>query len=355
MSKLSKLTLVMPTYNRQSYALRGMSYWSNRGVTLYVLDGSPEAISEQKLTSFADNIHYYHMSVSLYKRLEFSMGLVVTEYSALISDDEFFIPSSLEACIQELDSQSELVSCIGRTMQIFKSASGVFGMAQYLEMENYSVFQDDAVERMVGHMSSYTCSTIYSVVRTTVWKRSISIITQKEFPAFAIGELQFELAVCYQGKSRVIPELMWIRSWETMPTRGTDISLVVENAFENWWCDPGKSDQHAELLSIMGIALANGMDDELYVAEGVKAALDAYVDWLQPKTYIQRLKKNKAKYLNPVLISNIKKLLAIFKRPRRLSETRILDVAKELADSGVGVNYNELSEIESIVTAFHSN
>jgi len=99
---LSKLTIVIPTYNRQSYALRNMRYWSGRGAIVHVIDGSPVTISKDDLVGLADNIHYHHHPNSLYERFKYSLQLIRTDYSALLSDDEFFLPSASEVCINEL-------------------------------------------------------------------------------------------------------------------------------------------------------------------------------------------------------------------------------------------------------------
>ena len=110
-NSLAKLTLVVPTYNRHSYALRNMFYWSGRSVTVHVLDGSPTPISLPELSGLAQNIHYHHLPVSIFDRLRIATELISTDYCALMGDDEFFIPSALESCIAELDLYSDLVSC----------------------------------------------------------------------------------------------------------------------------------------------------------------------------------------------------------------------------------------------------
>ena len=88
----------------------------------------------------------------------------------------------------------------------------IIGWPAYTEMANYAVLQDDPIARMIHHMNLYTCSTIYSVIRTPVWKQAVGISSKKQFSVFALGENQFELAICYQGKSKVIQNLMWLRS-----------------------------------------------------------------------------------------------------------------------------------------------
>src|SRR3989344_526322 len=111
MSLLSKLTLVIPTYNRQRYVLRNMRYWSGSMVTVHVLDGSEQAIPPQEMAELTANINYHNLPIPLLDRFRKAVGLVQTEYAALMADDEFFLPDALQACIRELEVDETLVSC----------------------------------------------------------------------------------------------------------------------------------------------------------------------------------------------------------------------------------------------------
>ena len=83
MSLLSKLTLVIPTYQRQRYALRNMRYWSGSEVTLHVLDGSEQPIPAEEMAGITANINYHHMPVSWIDRIEKAGNLVQTKYAAM--------------------------------------------------------------------------------------------------------------------------------------------------------------------------------------------------------------------------------------------------------------------------------
>ena len=108
--KLAKLTLVMPSYERQSFVIRSMKYWSNKNVKLVVLDGSKRPIKSSflKTLNLNKNIYYKHSKSSFVKRLQKSTSLVKTKYVALIGDDEFYVPSALSKCIDELDKNKEV-------------------------------------------------------------------------------------------------------------------------------------------------------------------------------------------------------------------------------------------------------
>ena len=353
---LSKLTLIIPTFNRQAYALRNMRYWSGREAIMHVFDGSFSAIAAKELSGLDDNIYYHHLPISMVERLKRSIDFISTEYTALMCDDEFYIPSALDACIRELEVRSDLVSCMGRCIRFNFTKQGITGTIGYPVMENYTILQNDPIERMVAHMYPYIPSTIYSVVRSTVWKRSLSTFLQKEFSAFAIGELQFELAVCYQGKSMVIPKLMWLRSMEGEPIRGNDPSLIPENTFQKWWNDPAKQQERSDFLNIMGAILAETVDKIAELSAGVKKALDVYVQGIDPKLgFTKKIKQIILCFLPASLQIPLKSILCAIRKNPLCVEKSIVAVAKDMADTGVYVDFQELSKIESIVLAFHSN
>ena len=105
---LSNLTLVMPTCNRQNFAIRNMKYWSNTNVKLIVLDDSPKPIDQSKIQSVGKNIIYVHLEKSWAERIMCSFDLINTKYVQLIGDDEFYIISAIENCIKELENNELL-------------------------------------------------------------------------------------------------------------------------------------------------------------------------------------------------------------------------------------------------------
>ena len=131
MSLLSELTLLIPTYNRQRYALRSMRYWSGSAVTVQVLDGSARPIPSEELAGLADDVNYRHMPVSAMERLRKAVDLMQTKYVALLEDDESFIPNTLQACIRALEADATLASCRGRCLDFRPVADHVIVWLAY--------------------------------------------------------------------------------------------------------------------------------------------------------------------------------------------------------------------------------
>ena len=349
MSLLSKLTLVIPTYNRQRYVLRNMRYWSGSVVTVHVLDGSEQPIPAEEMAGLTANVNYHHLPISIFDRLGKAVELVQTEYAALLGDDEFFLPDALQACIQGLEADETLVSCIGRCLCFGPFSNQIIAWPGYTEMADYAVLQNDPIARMIHHMNPYTPSTIYSVVRAPVWKQAMAILAQKQqFSVRALGEIEFELAVCYQGKSKVIENLMWLRSAEN--DNLGDGNIV---RFDEWWVDQDKLNDREEFLTLMASALTHGDIGRLEsVREGVRAACNEYYKYYCNRiSFRAAVREAVASRLPPVAKAPIKKILAVLPGANRKT---LLQAANDLESTGVRVNFEQLSEIAELVRQFHA-
>lgn len=253
---LSNIDIVVITYERQRYALRNMTFWNNTNANVHILDGSKQAISSDTLTPFNENIHYYHLPIGIIDRLKKVLPLLTKKYTLLQSDDEFYSLQGLKKCIEELENDENLVSCCGHAagFSVDNETNEIIGFEVYPDTNNHSLFQETPAERVYHHMANYTPTHIYAVIRRDVWIKSMEIGLLKEFNIFPITEMQFTMAICFFGKSKVIPELYWFRSFENEPIRGTDPSLDLDKLFFKWWYD--KKQDKQELLDIMRDNLA---------------------------------------------------------------------------------------------------
>lgn len=357
---LKDLTIVIPTYCRHQYVIRSIEFWSKTEVTLLVFDGSDFPIDESIVRKFSANISYYHMPGSLHKRLETAGKLINTKYVVLLSDDEFFIPSGLNSCIAELEGDNDLVACAGRCLAFSSEKSKIIGFPIYPALANYSISDDRPGKRMLYHMSNYTPSTIYAVSRAEAWILAINVMSVKQFPVYSIDELQFELAICHEGKSKVLPELVWLRSFENIPVRVTSPDISHSNPsikIFQWWSNTIRQKEKKEFLEVTAMALSRG-DNEKHrvISDTVEKALDAYVTIVGAKARSNR-NSLQAKLVS-LLPKRAKKIIkSILKKylnyPAIQGSLPFLDVAKQMIASGVYVNLEELGNIENILLKFH--
>lgn len=369
-SLLQQLTLIIPTYGRQAFALRNMKYWSGRGPQVIILDGTENPIPGRELSSLSINIHYNHIPDSFYQRVRAVRKMIKTPYVSLLGDDEFHLPEGLIASIDNLNKDPGLVACMGRALgfTIAGNKKSIIGYPVYPELEDYKITSEDIGRRMFDHMNHYTPSTMYAVIRKREFLNTLEVFLKHEFPVNAITELQFELSVCYLGKSKILPVLHWLRSAEIGPVLDSpDIYLKCQNLFHEWWPSPDKIEFREHFLNVTSIALAetDGRDPQI-VSKEIELAMDAYsslcINELEcefrnssGKANLSTILKSKAK--QQIINNRLTFLIRLYHIIKNIcfnkTQTQLLIAARELGKTGVNVNFKELIEIENFVLDFH--
>jgi len=359
-SALKKLTIVIPTYNRPKFALRNMKYWSGKNVCVRVLDGSDQEIDEKLLISLDQNIIYKHDPRSVTMRLVGVLSELDTDYVVLMGDDEFYLPSVVLSCIDELDKDKSLVSCCGCSMAFFQSEGKIFAKEQYAKLIGYDeVLRDSALERIKHHMGNYVPSLIYGVTRKDVWIRAFRAIGEKEFECYAVQELQFEMCVSFAGKAKVLKELMWLRSKEAVPISKVNPVLESKESFWVWWGRVGDTATGKEFVEIMSRAVRDlnyipSFNYSNAIIEGCEAYVDAVNKYILPESLQEKLYSKMALVLPVFLKSFIKYILKRISFVKNAQSLGFMDQAIMLNDSGVKVNFEEMKEVEEIVLSFYN-
>jgi glycosyltransferase domain-containing protein len=335
-----------------------MYFWSGKEAQVFLFDGSPEPIKSSDLEQLDNNVNYFHLPISPFERLSYASKFVNTEYVIFLGDDEFFIPKALEECIKNLDSDQALVSCMGRAMGFDFKNSQIIGLSVYEDFENYSVLCENKFDRMISHMDPYVCSTIYSVLRTDVWKKSVDTICKQQFPPFNLSEVSFEMLVSYYGKSKVIPTLMWLRSFENKPFWADHEDSKNKNyIIENWWRDPKNKLEHESFVKIMSESLSDGEDvNELQLINNkIRESINAYVKGRARELPIHlRLRAKILSYLPKIVVEVLRYLK--YKDAEALLSEKSLDLpnfAKISFHPEVDIDFDELLSLNNIILDFH--
>ena len=361
-SNLSKLSIVIPTYNRQKYALRNIKFWSNFPTEVFVLDGSRDPIESELLDNIGTNIHYIHSPISYHNRILNLLDLINTPYICMQGDDEFFIPSALAEIIDELENEKDLIACMGLCL-LFEGYQNDTLTAKwhYPEFLNYSILNDSSTDRMVSHMNPYSCSTIYSIVHSSVWKNSMrASCLFSPPPADGLDELIFEISTCFYGKSKVIPTLMWLRSYENIPVRHITPPPEKFNLnIREWWDDKKRKDEKINFFKSIAPVISSKESDYKSTEEGLKLAIESYVRWLKDVLPQRKIFRAKVLSLLP------QKLQIILRDTRNYiynidpnyipPAQSLLEFVNDLASQGIKVDLNEVKNIENIILRFHQN
>ena len=232
LSRLEKLTVVIPSYGRSDFLLRQAVYWGNDVARVVIVDGSPQPLSTkmQEALSCQTNIKYLHSPETIFARLRLAAQHIHTPYAVMLGDDEFHLKKGLCQAIDKLDRDSTLVACIGQSLGFFPGARIMYSKGY--PHWRYEV-QGDIRERLISGMTNYNAATCYAVLREPVWRRSWGGMQPwSHLPAV---ELQQAIVTYIHGKLSTVDEVYWLRSGENPSVKIESEGAPEELAFEDWW------------------------------------------------------------------------------------------------------------------------
>jgi len=334
---LQKLTIVIFSYNRHKYLKRTINYWSNYNVKLVILDGSNNKLVDPCLNS--EKIKYIYDPKSLYARLLRSGDYIDTEFMILGCDDEFYLPSALSECIKFLLSEDSFSSCGGcaASFEVYKKEIVLSEM--YHNLKNINLDHDSSAERIKSHFNNYLPAHLYSILRTNKWKLICKYVFEKEFSFYAAWEMQIEFLIMVSGKSKIIPELMWMRNIYVPSIRGTSPSMSQDVEIFEWWRSNNFKKEKEEFLYKMKVASQELSKDKniKFTEQIISELFEIYISSQSAK--IKQNKKYKKSFLF-IFINFI---------PRKIKRfiKSILFPKPKIVPKGVSINYVELKNIIS--------
>jgi glycosyltransferase domain-containing protein len=368
---LSKLSIVMFTYERQRYALRNMRFWSGSAARLYVLDGSAKAIEKSELSSLAPNVIYLHWPIPLLDRFASIADVISTEYVAFMADDDFFVPSAVEASIYELENDADVVACCGQGLEKALSSDLVVHQSAIEACRSGNrkaslgaVDLEDPLERMAFHMDPFCPSSFYAVCRSHAWRTTVRLMAAQKYSSGLVAELLFELSMSFYGKIKIINELMWLRSNEnTSNTEGFEL------AFDTWYTDRQYLSEVSSFLNAVADTLGRSQTrlETREIRSGLERACCAYVTFCtrtrQPATAGNATSNRAVRSQSaafPRMVGGTKYLISILPAsmigliPVRLRFRPYADLARALESGGLKVDWVQFAAILRIVREFHN-
>ena len=367
-----KLTIVIFSYNRHEYLIRTINYWLNYNVKLLVLDGSSTKLEDECLQN--KNVEYKNKIKCIYERLYFSSDYIKTEFMVLAGDDEFYLPSALTSCINFLIKEKSYSSCGGRVIgfNCHNNGQEIFGYEQYPGFKNFCLNHNDPIKRIKKHFSNYEPAHFYSVRRSKNWRQISKHIFKKNHKMDAnifqkikldLMEMELEFLVLISGKSKIIPELMWLRNKELNP--------ISENSYqscsiEKWW----NNENYQKDINNFLYKIKKACDEILMyknpkiTKSEISKLFDIYFNsyFCRPKVKKKIFKRildlitnKKIIHFFPIKIVNFIKKITFWKKYVINNNTELIEQAQKLQSENVLINYNELKQVISTIKKFRVN
>ena len=173
---------------------------------------------------------------SIFKRYTFIKEILKTKYFHMVADDEIFVKSGINCCLQFLEQNSDYSACCGK-MILFTPLlkKEVFAFSPY---KLYSNDNPLGKERVKTWLVNTQPNTVYSIIRSENLLRILDEYSKFDEKTFSKPEVfhedLVETGLAFQGKTKIINELMWLRSVENESiSLGDDKSQPEVTLFDN--------------------------------------------------------------------------------------------------------------------------
>jgi len=363
-----KITVVIPTYNRRKYLFRSVKYWEDLNVSVIIADGSDKELESNIVSSFGNKTRYIYDKKNLVERLSGICNYISTEYVCMMGDDEFYLSSSVLQAIKELEQDHELVACMGEAIGFRYKSGKIEYKNVYPELRGYIIENDCRWDRIRRHMQNYACSTIYAVCRKKSWIWAIQESSTVNCNVFSIFEYSFEILMSCEGKSKIIPYLHWMRSFEEGPAQHyNEINIVY------WWFSKSRQAEKEKYLTLLIDSISKRYKikaDLVYLP--LTEAIEGFImrairDNTTKITNLRWIILDLLNYSTPRIVSLIRLFMyyaLIFKSPKKnihiddgkdivgIGLTHEM-IVNELYNKNIFVNIEELNQITLTVTKFH--
>ena len=249
---LSNLTIVIPTISRPLFVLRQFEYWGETDAQIVILDGAASPIDIPR-TLLRSNVRYVHTGTRFNVRLANAGSFVNTDYCALLTDDEFFLPSGLSAALQRLDDDPSIIGCVGRCLYFFVDQDRFLLKDAYREWKPFSAAATALMKRLDEDLPpNKTHKAQFAVMRRAAWVQMFEQSYAKFFSSGYTYERLLNLSRTIQGRTELLEDLLWMRSMENPPISSANVPRTGKSAFLPW----AQSEEFAaEIAEYRGIAL----------------------------------------------------------------------------------------------------
>ncbi len=173
------ITLLIPTHNRHAYLNRILDYYGTADFKILVADSS--ASYYDGIIKNPQAVYKHFPGMGLPQKLALAMQEIDTTFAVMCADDDFIIPSGIEACIDFLQSNKSFTAAQGNTVCYFKNSikqNAVRFSAMYFNQLSFEIAADSPLKRIEKLFDPYRtifCAVHYTKVLQTAFSKDLSI------------------------------------------------------------------------------------------------------------------------------------------------------------------------------------
>lgn len=214
-----KVGIIVPTRNRADFVIRLLNYYASLQSPhpIYLGDSSdhPETVRIKKRISELQgklDIIYHYSPPGDVAKCEFELLKLVKEnYTCLLCDDDFHVPSTLTLCAEFLEKNPEYASTIGLSVTFKIKNNGVYGkLAEVHDYLRRSIEAETASDRLLEFFGPDLVPLVNCVSRT----KQLLHFYEETYPMkdMILGHDVLPSAlVAIAGKYKVVDKLGFVR------------------------------------------------------------------------------------------------------------------------------------------------
>ncbi|MNK04981.1 Glycosyl transferase family 2 [compost metagenome] len=202
-------TIIIPPHNRPKHLDRVLEYLMPFQFKHIVIADSSNEVYENPVLEHS-TIHYMHLKgMNFSEKMQLAMNQVQTPYCMLMAEDDFYVPETIEHCVQFLRNNSDYSSCQGLYTRFDTFSSKVFTKFIYLNSFRRDINQPEILDRIDDLFHNYI-QLFYTVHRTHTLKKVFEFSGQKYTNMFVI-EILLAVFALIEGKHKVLNEFYGAR------------------------------------------------------------------------------------------------------------------------------------------------
>ncbi|MFC2092089.1 TIGR00180 family glycosyltransferase [Elusimicrobiota bacterium] len=217
-AELSKVTIIIPTFNRYGYLERLLQYYSSFGLEInIIIADSSDTIQEDIIDGFRNkmNINYQTFPSDIHHMTKFHKAAeqVETKYTIFCGDDDFIVPNGISESVKflELNSDYSCAHGIYLSYQCVKESINDRLIWSRVYIEG-SVSFDKAEQRLCEHIHDYKAPTFYAVHRTE--KLKLFLRENNEISEdYRFGEIILTSLVAIYGSIKMLDSFYCVREY----------------------------------------------------------------------------------------------------------------------------------------------
>ena len=361
MDGLEKLSIVIPTYGRQEFVKRQIEYWSESTATVFIMDGSPQALLREYGEEFASNIRYIHSHSDFFSRMQQATKLIETPYVALLGDDDLFVKPGLSECIDHLERNIQIFGAVGRSMYFFTQRGKLYGEPKHPESTNYSETIRGGLNRLHNlYYPGKIGAVAYGVYREAGWKRAVGATYSTKYSSGYVYDTFLRTLLTYIGEIQVVEAITWLCSGENPPIKNQssfnrEVDLIDWFDSSRFTVEVQQYKQH-----LINEVMKLGSDS----FEQAEDAVNHIVSTLEERYRIKANRRMKLGERVPKFLRQISPdFVKIFAKrfiPRRFISKfdwqgiEFIECVHGLMNKGISADKSEMLAISELVLNFHS-